>query len=71
MASEGQLVRMQNGRWARYQRLAVTTPVQAWQESGILVAVELDDHHQELLSAAEVAFKRSPVLGNDASLPMH
>lgn len=49
MAYDGELVKMQDGRWARFQRC------QLWQEDGrgeptmLLIAVELEDRHQELL----------------------
>jgi hypothetical protein len=54
MVSEGELVRMQNGRWARFQRCALyrsETSDQA--EVGVLVAVELGESYQQLLDAAE------------------
>lgn len=54
MAYEGELVKMENGRWARFQRCVIANSGQ--QDSGemaLLVAVELDDHYQDLLSAAE------------------
>ena len=58
MASEGELVRMQNGRWARFQRCAVyneRTRQDAATGDGVavLVAVELGDSYQKLLDAAE------------------
>ncbi len=59
MASEGELVRMQNGRWARFQRCAVYDAERAREvgaaEDGVavLVAVELGDSYQQLLDAAE------------------
>ena len=58
MASEGELVRMQNGRWARFQRCAVyseRTQEDAAAQDGVavLVAVELGDSYQQLLDAAE------------------
>ncbi len=54
MADEGQLVKLGNGRWARFRQL----PVYAGDERGaltLLAAVELDQHTQELLEAAEVS----------------
>lgn len=59
MASEGELVRMQNGRWARFQRCAVydaeRTRKDGAAEDGaaVLVAVEMGDSYQQLLDAAE------------------
>jgi undecaprenyl pyrophosphate synthase len=54
MADEGQLVKLGNGRWARFRQL----PVYAGDVRGaltLLAAVELDQHTQELLEAAEVS----------------
>jgi len=54
MADEGQLVKLGNGRWARFRQL----PVYAGDVRGaltLLTAVELDQHTQELLEAAEVS----------------
>ncbi len=54
MAVEGQLVKLGNGRWARFRQL----PVYAGDVRGaltLLTAVELDQHTQELLAAAEVS----------------
>lgn len=48
MAYEGELVKM-NGRWARFQRLAVTEQSKPWDDT-VLVAVELDDELQALLN---------------------
>ncbi len=59
MASEGELVRMQNGRWARFQRCAVYDSVSpdrsvaSMDDVGVLVAVELGESYQQLLDAAE------------------
>ncbi len=54
MAYEGELVKMDNGKWARFQRCVIANA--GHQDSGpmtILVAVELDEHYQDLLNAAE------------------
>ena len=54
MADEGQLVKLGNGRWARFRQL----PVYAGDVRGaltLLTAVELDQRTQELLEAAEVS----------------
>ena len=48
MADIGELVKLGDGRWARYQQLAVSGT-----GLSILVAVELDDRTQRLLDAAE------------------
>jgi hypothetical protein len=57
MASEGELVRMQNGRWARFQRCTVYDLIDSERSAagleGVLVAVELGDSYQQLLDAAE------------------
>lgn len=54
MADEGQLVKLGNGRWARFHQL----PVYAGDERAavtLLAAVELDQKTQERLEAAEVS----------------
>ena len=48
MADIGELVKLGDGRWARYQQLAVSGT-----GLSILVAVELDDRTQRMLDAAE------------------
>jgi len=48
LADIGELVKLGDGRWARYQQLAVSGT-----GLSILVAVELDDRTQRLLDAAE------------------
>jgi hypothetical protein len=54
MAYEGEIVKMENGRWARFQRLSIlNSGHQEHDDYSILVAVELDEHYQDLLSAAE------------------
>lgn len=54
MAYEGELVKMVTGRWARYQRCTICNAGhQDSDEMSILVAVELDEHYQDLLNAAE------------------
>jgi hypothetical protein len=57
MASEGELVRMQNGRWARFQRCAVYDGA-VEDEAAVLVAVEMGDSYQQLLDAAENSLRR-------------
>ncbi len=58
MASEGELVRMENGRWARFQRCTVYDSGASDGELGVLVAVELDDSYQQMLDAAEDSLRR-------------
>lgn len=54
MAYEGELVKMENGRWARFQRCTIVNAGhQDLDEMTLLVAVELDEHYQDLLNAAE------------------
>jgi len=48
LADIGELVKLGDGRWARYQQLAVSGT-----GLSILVAVELDARTQRLLDAAE------------------
>ncbi|HVP63070.1 MAG TPA: hypothetical protein VMT11_21110 [Myxococcaceae bacterium] len=48
MADIGELVKLGDGRWARYQQCEVSGT-----GLSILVAVELDDRTQRLLDAAE------------------
>lgn len=55
MAYEGELVKMENGRWAKFQRCTI---VNAGHQDGedeysVLVAVELNERFQDLLAAAE------------------
>ncbi len=54
MAVEGELVKLGNGRWARFRQL----PVYAGEVRGpvtLLAAVELDQATQERLALAEVS----------------
>ncbi len=54
MAYVGELVKMENGRWARFQKVKIANA--GHQDSDnltILVAVELDAANQELLHEAE------------------
>lgn len=54
MAYEGELVKLGNGRWARFQRCPIQNPGHLeFEQTSILVAVELDDEQQTLLRAAE------------------
>lgn len=50
MAYDGELVKMANGRWARFQRCQMFRPgVQDAGETMMLIAVELDERYQVLL----------------------
>ncbi len=54
MATEGELVRMQNGRWARFQHCMVCDAgIPERDEMRVLVAVELSESYQQMLDAAE------------------
>jgi hypothetical protein len=54
MAYEGELVKMENGRWARFRRCSIMNAGHPdGDEYSMLVAVELDEHYQDLLNAAE------------------
>lgn len=56
MAYDGELVRMENGRWARYQHCAILNAGHPDHEGpSILVAVELDDALQTALNAAHAS----------------
>lgn len=53
MAYDGELVKMANGRWARFQRCQVYRPgVEDAGETMMLIAVELDERYQKLLEEA-------------------
>lgn len=62
MAYEGELVKLNNGRWARFQRCQVSGG-DGYQAS-MLVAVELDARYQQMLDEAQGELldgRRSPV----------
>ncbi|NMO23504.1 hypothetical protein HPC49_52385 [Pyxidicoccus fallax] len=67
MAYDGELVKMQNGRWARFQRCQVFRPgVEDAGETMMLIAVELEERYQRLLdeaadSLAQYRFQGVPV----------
>ena len=59
MAYDGELVKMENGRWARFQRCQIDNA--GHQDGGemmFLVAVELDEHYQDLLNTAEQSLEQ-------------
>ncbi|MDY7231802.1 hypothetical protein [Hyalangium rubrum] len=50
MAYDGELVKMENGRWARFQRCRVYRPgVDDAGETMMLIAVELEERYQRML----------------------
>jgi hypothetical protein len=52
MAYDGELVKMENGRWARFQRCRVHRPgVEDAGETMMLIAVELEERYQRMLEA--------------------
>lgn len=56
MAYDGELVKMANGRWARFQRCQVYRPgVDDAGETMMLIAVELDERYQRLLDEASAS----------------
>ena len=57
MAYEGELVKLGNGRWAKFRQCPCEGAEQAANTDTILVAVELDDEAQALLSAAESSYE--------------
>lgn len=62
MAFEGELVKLNNGRWARFQRCQVAEG--AGITTSLLVAVELDERYQRMLEEAHgelLESKRQPV----------
>lgn len=53
MAYDGELVKMKNGRWARFQRCTLYRPgVKDAGETMLLIAVELEERYQRLLEEA-------------------
>jgi len=59
MAYDGELVKMQNGRWARFQRCQVYRPgVEDAGETMLLIAVELEERYQRLLDEAAESLAR-------------
>lgn len=69
MAYDGELVKMENGRWARFSRCQVCNAGhQDTDDLDILVAVELDDRYQELLRQAESSIEAYRARGIPVSL---
>lgn len=69
MPYEGQLVKMESGRWARFQWCRIVNAGhQDCDEDCLLVAVELEAHYQELLAEAERTIERCRRNGMPVSL---
>jgi hypothetical protein len=81
MAYHGELVRMENGRWARFQECSIYREGSSeLSELPLLVAVELDEHLQDWLNeskdveamyrdgAAPVRLERLPAKGSPVEL---
>lgn len=69
MAYDGELVKMENGRWARFSRCQVCNAGhQDTDEMDILVAVELDERYQDLLREAEASIEAYRAKGIPVSL---
>ncbi len=68
MAYDGELVKIENGRWARFQRCSIyNAGHQDPDAMTLLVAVELDEHFQDLLNAAEDSLARY----REKGIPVH
>jgi hypothetical protein len=68
MAYDGELVKMENGRWARFQHCnLLNAGSQEADALTLLVAVELDGHFQDLLNAAEDSLARY----RERGIPVH
>jgi hypothetical protein len=59
MAYDGQVVKLEDGRWARFEHRKVLGSKQGSWDSVILVAVEVDDACQKMLDAAEASLEES------------
>ncbi len=58
MAYDGELVKMENGRWARFQRCTIVNAGHPdHDEPSILVAVELEEHFQDKLNVADASLE--------------
>lgn len=69
MAYDGELVKMENGRWARFSRCQVCNAGhQDTDEIDLLVAVELEDRYQDLLRQAETSIEAYRAQGIPVSL---
>jgi len=69
MAYDGELVKMQNGRWARFQRCQVYRPgVEDAGETMLLIAVELEERYQRLLDGAADSLAQYRLQGVQARL---
>jgi hypothetical protein len=57
MAYDGQVVKLEDGRWARFEHRTVLGARQGSWDGAILVAVEVDDACQKMLDAAEASLE--------------
>lgn len=57
MAYEGELVKLENGRWARFQHVSVYGASPTDWDGAILVAVELEERFQRMLDDAELSLE--------------
>lgn len=72
MAYEGELVKMENGRWARFTQCRISNAGHQERESmSILVAVELDEEAQVLLRAAEDSLETHRRMSMNPEGPQH
>lgn len=72
MAYDGELVKMQNGRWARFQRCRMFRPDgEDAGETMLLIAVELDERYQGLLDEVEDSLAQYRRQGIPVQVQMH
>jgi hypothetical protein len=72
MAYDGELVKMQNGRWARFQRCRMFRSDGAEAgETMLLIAVELDERFQGLLDEVEDSLAQYRRQGIPVQVQMH
>ncbi|MDC0713911.1 hypothetical protein POL68_35930 [Stigmatella sp. ncwal1] len=72
MAYDGELVKMENGRWARFQRCRMFRPDGADAgETMLLIAVELDERYQGLLDEVEDSLAQYRRQGIPVQVQMH
>lgn len=62
MAYDGELVKLENGRWARFQHCSLYGASASSWDGAILMAVELEERFQIMLDDAEGAFEDAPEL---------
>ncbi|SEU14314.1 hypothetical protein [Stigmatella erecta] len=72
MAYDGELVKMQNGRWARFQRCRMfRSDGEEAGETMLLIAVELDERYQGLLDEVEDSLAQYRRQGIPVQVQMH